>query len=342
MTIRSLLNRQHIAWGVNPIIVKELRSRMRGSRAFITLTVALVLTAIFSFIVYRIVVANSQYVSNPLSPQIGQTLFASLGLLELMIVSAITPAVTAGAISGEKERQTYEMLLATPLHPLNILWGKLISALGYVLLLVFVAVPMSSLIFIFGGVTGRDMLKTLAILIIITGMFGVIGLFMSTLFESTGRATAAAYLVVVSMLFGPIFIATVSGVLNNVEAPRWILALSPINALSSAFSSSGGQPYMSNMAGWFGFPGRLLLGAAATSQTEIPRPLYHYSLPIYAAITFVLYTVSTQLVKLSDRWKLHWPEILLILVVVIGFVGLVFLAYLATANRYENFLQMTR
>jgi ABC-2 type transport system permease protein len=342
LTIRSVFDRQNILRGINPIIVKELRSRMRGARAFITLTVALVLTAIFSFFLYRLAVANSQYAYSPLSPQIGQTLFAGLIFLELMIVSAITPAITAGAISGEKERQTYEMLLATPLHPLNILWGKLVSALSYVLLLVFVAVPMSSLIFIFGGVTARDMLKTLAILTVIAAMFGVMGLFMSALFERTGRATTAAYLLVMSMLIGPIFIAAAASALSQPEIPRWFLALSPISALSSTLSSSVNQQRMFDIIGWLGSPVKWMWGAPAISQTEIPRPLYHYSLPIYATITFVLYAITTRLVKLSDRWKIQWTEVLLILIVVIGFVGLVFLAYLATTSRYENFLQMAR
>ena len=59
----------------------------------------------------------------PLSPQVGQMLFAGLVFIELMIISAITPSVTAMAISGEKEKQTYEMLLGnaafTGQHPVG-------------------------------------------------------------------------------------------------------------------------------------------------------------------------------------------------------------------------------
>ena len=314
---------------------------MRGARAFITLTFALVLIAVFSFILYRIVISASVYSYIPLSPQIGQALSAGLGFLELMLVSAITPAITAGAISGEKEKQTYEMLLATPLHPFAILWGKLVSGLSYVFLLVFVAVPMSSLIFIFGGVTARDMLKTLVILMVIVVMFGVIGLFMSALFERTGRATAASYLVVISMLFGPIFIATAAGILSAESPPRWILVFSPISALASALSTSANLQDMSGISGMLGNPLNWMWGAPAISQTEIPRPLYHYSIPIYIAITFILYIITTRLVRLTNRWRIHWTEALVILTVSLGFIGLMFLAYLATANRYEYFLQNT-
>ena len=338
MTTRTAAARLPIERGINPIIVKELRSRMRGARAFITLTVALLLIAGFSFVLYRLVLVSSQFSYSPLSPQIGQTLFAGLSFLELMIISTITPAITAGAISGEKEKQTYEMLLATPLHPFSILWGKLISALGYVFLMIFAAVPMLSLIFIFGGMTTRDMLKTLALLTVIAVMFGVIGMFMSAVFGRTGRATAAAYLVGMVMLFGPILIGAGISLLSQSGPPRWLLAFSPLSALASAFSSTVNLQNISSMINIFGYPMRWMWGAPEISLTEIPRPIYHYSLPLFGGITLVLYAITTRLVRSFNRWRIQWSEILVVLIVTVGFIGLIYIAYLATAFRYENFL----
>ena len=65
-------------WEVNPIIVKELRSRMRGARVFITLTAALTLLAVVGYSLYRVTLTGSQNSSTPISPQIGQMLFAGL------------------------------------------------------------------------------------------------------------------------------------------------------------------------------------------------------------------------------------------------------------------------
>jgi hypothetical protein len=136
---------------LNPIIVKELRSRMRGARAFAILTASLTLMGGFGYALYRMTLAATQYTSSPISPQVGQMLFTGLAFMELMIIAAVTPSITAGEISGEKEKQTYEMLLTTPLSPSKILWGKLVASMSYVFLLVFAAVPMASLVFIFGG-----------------------------------------------------------------------------------------------------------------------------------------------------------------------------------------------
>jgi len=319
----------------NPIIVKEVRSRMRGVRAFATLTGILILLGGISYALYQLVLVNMRYSSAPLSPQIGQALFSGLMFLELMLVCGITPAVTAGAISGEQEKLTYEMLLATPLRPVSILWGKLISALGYIFLLLFAAVPMSSLIFIFGGVAPRDMFKGLLILGVVAVMLGVLALFMSALLGRTGRATVGSYVVVLAMLFGPMFLAVVLGVLREVEPPRWILVASPINALFSAILPSAGN----SMAGglfWFLGGDFWRLNTSVISQTSIPRPLYHYSLPLFGAITLVLYLVSTRLVQPTRRWRISRRDGLIAFGLVAGYAGLVAVAFLLTTGRYEQ------
>lgn len=321
--------------GINPIIVKELRSRMRGARAFATLTGVLLVLGVVSYALFQMVVATSRYSSTPLSPLIGQTLFAGLALLELLIVCGVTPSVTAGAISGERERETYEMLLATPLKPASILWGKLISALGYVILLVFAAIPMASLVFIFGGVSPRDMIKALGILLVLAVMVGVIGLFFSALFGRTGRATVASYLVVFLMLFGPGFLAVALGIIRQMEPPRWVLVPSPINALFSALAPSmssdmGSIFYMLGGSFWFNT-------GQVVSQTSVPRPLYHYSLPLFGLITIVLYLLSTRLVMPAGRWKIGWKNAAVAALVLLLFLGGVGLAFWRTSDRYENF-----
>ena len=169
------LNLRALNLRANPIVVKELRSRMRGARAFIILTGVLVLLAGVSYVFYRIVLAATRYSNSPIGPQIGYTLLVALMLVEMLIVCFITPAVTAGAISGEKEKLTYEMLFTTPLRPSSILWGKLLSALAYVFLLILASIPMASLVFVYGGITLADMVKAMAVLVATAITLGVVG-----------------------------------------------------------------------------------------------------------------------------------------------------------------------
>jgi ABC-type transport system involved in multi-copper enzyme maturation permease subunit len=319
----------------NPILVKELRSRMRGGRAFVTLTGLLIFLALMSYGIYQVTLVQARYSTTPVSPLIGQVVFAGLALIEMMIVCAVAPAVTAGALSGEKEKQTYEMLMATPLHPASILWGKLVSALSYIFLLIFAAIPMLSLVFIFGGVSLRDMIKTLVVILATAVMFGVVGLFFSALFGRSGRATAASYVVVVLLLFGPILLAAGAGILRESEPPRWLMIPSPITALTSAMSPSVNSGSISSI---FWMLGNLywFWGAPEISMTAIPRPAYHYSLPIYGAIALLLYLLSSRLVLPTRRWRLNATSWLFTAVILIGYLGAVTAAFAVTSNRYEN------
>jgi ABC-2 type transport system permease protein len=327
--------------GANPIIVKELRSRMRDTRAFVTLTAMLLLLGGTSYLLYRLAITTSSYSSIPLSPQIGQSLFLALAFLELMVICAIAPAVTAGAISSEQEKLTYEMLMATPLHPASILWGKLVSALSYVFLLIFAAIPMASLIFIFGGVTLRDMLKALIVLVVVAVTLGIIGLFMSAWLGRTSRATVVSYIVVVALIAVPMVAYVATGILTQSEPPRWLLVPNPLSALFSALTpvtNTGGS--FSSQLLWslgMGFGGNLgILTGTTFSQVGIPRPIYHYSLPFFGGLSLVLYLLSTRLVRPTQRWKLTRREILVALALLLLFSGAVGLAFLSSADRYEN------
>lgn len=321
---------------VNPVIVKELRSRMRGPRAFIILTVFLTLMGLISYALYQISLITSSWSYSPLSPQVGQTLFISLVLLEMLMVLILTPAVTAGAISSEHEKLTYEMLLTTPLSPPRILWGKLVSSLSYVFLLIFSAIPLASLVFIYGGVSLRDMLKAFIVVLVTAVMIGTVGIFMSTWLKRSGRATIFSYLVVLALGVAPTFVYGLVAIIRQGEPPRWILVPSPISALMSSVAGSTtlGQSSISMLGGL----SMILSGNInVISTTSIPRPLYHYSLPLYGLLTLVLYALATRLIRPARRWRLKRREVILTLFLLMAFVGAWALAFGLTSDRYEYY-----
>ena len=319
----------------NPIIVKELRSRMRGARAFIILTATLVLMALISYALYRLVIITASWSYTPLSPQIGQSLFVALALLEMLMICLITPAITAGAISSEHENLTYEMLLTTPLKPTRILWGKLVSALSYIFLLILAAIPLASLVFIYGGVSLRDMIKALIVLFCTAIMIGTIGIFTSTWLKRTGRATVISYLIVLALMGAPTFIYGIVALIRQAEPPRWILVASPVSALFSAIapSTSLGSSSLSMIGGL----SMLMAGNIGfISTNSIPRPLYHYTLPLYGLVTLLLYMFASRLVRPARRWRLRGRELLIALLVIAIFLATIALAFGRTTDRYEN------
>jgi ABC-2 type transport system permease protein len=329
----------HLA--ANPVIVKELRSRMRGVRAFAILTGVLLLLGVLSFGLYRLVLATSGYGGMPLSPQIGQALFAGLVVIELLMICFVTPALTAGAISGEREMQTYEMLLATPLEPASILRGKLVSALSYIFLLIFAAVPMSSLVYTFGGVSLRDMIKALAVLLVVAVTLGVLGIFMSTWLRRSGRATVLTYLLVLALLVGPYLVYIFVGVLWQSTPPEWILVPNPLSALFSALTSVAPNSRSLASSGVLGSLGLVLAGrmdavSGLSAGSGWPRPVYHYTLVLYGGMSAVLYLLATRLVRPVRRWRMARREVLAIAAAGLVFVAAVVVGFVATADRYER------
>ena len=126
----------------NPVTVKELRSRMRGRRAYAILTTYLLLMSGLVLLVY---VAFASSVGNPFGPssrQAGKAIFAAVLGVQMFLVIFVGPAFTAAAISGEKERQTYDLLRTTLLSARSLVTGKLFSALAYVFLLIIASIPL--------------------------------------------------------------------------------------------------------------------------------------------------------------------------------------------------------
>ena len=116
----------------------------------------------------------------------------------------IVPALTAGSISGERERQTLNLLLTTRMTPADIVLGKLMSSLSTVFLLVVSSFPILALVFVYGGVTGKD----IGLLLISFGstalLAGSIGICCSSVFKRTTIATAVSYCVMAALVFGTV------------------------------------------------------------------------------------------------------------------------------------------
>ena len=196
--------------GFTAIGVKELRGRMRGRRAFVILTVYLLLLATFAWMMELILeqrfgrgLAGSAAFA---SAQIGAGIFTALLMLETLLVVALAPAFTAGAISLEREKQTLDLLSTTPISSLSIVVGKLLSALTYLFILIFASIPMTAVVFVFGGVSPDDVVRGYVVLFATAIGLGSVGLFFSALMKRTQAATIATYFGVLFVTLGSFFI----------------------------------------------------------------------------------------------------------------------------------------
>jgi len=218
----------------NPIVAKEYRSRMRTWRSPLAMTIYILLLGGLGWAIFSNLTRSSQgLVTNGGSPSYGSQIFLYLVIFQMALLAFITPALTAGAISGERERQTIDLLFVTRIPPFALIWGKLLASMSFVVLLLLLSVPIFSLVFLFGGVELDQMLEAFLLIGVTALTLGLIGIAMSTLFRRTLTATVTSYgiafvLLAGSLIYSGLFPVTADPNATTAPAPQAVSLLSPV------------------------------------------------------------------------------------------------------------------
>jgi len=227
------------AWTLdNPVITKELRGRMRGARTYWLLFGYLLLLSLILFFSYlgwwNQHSSEMERGGASAGFTVGRTFFEILLYSQAVMIALITPALTAGAISIEREQRTFEMLRGTILQPRSIVWGKLASSVSFVALLLTSSLPLLSLCFLLGGVSPGEVFFAYLLLIGDAFLFGAIGLCWSAFAANTATATVLSYatLIVFFVVTAPFAAPIVFG--NGFTPDFGLCALNPVGAVTGA------------------------------------------------------------------------------------------------------------
>ncbi len=220
------------------LLTKELRLRLRRER---TIWVIIIYLLVMGALGFFYISQQNGFNSSNLS-QVGLVLYTILSMVQLFLIMFITPAFTTTAINGEKERQTFDLLLCSRLSAFSLIAGKLVAGLANALLLIAASTPIFSLVFFFGGVTPEQFLSALLVFVDTTVMVGSLGLFCSTFLRRPPVSTAIAYMLCVMWIIAPwiifFLIFTLGGGPGRFSSPNDILSLlawNPISALISTY-----------------------------------------------------------------------------------------------------------
>ena len=124
---------------------------------------------------------------------------------QYVLASLMTPSFAAGAITLEKEHKTYEMLLASPMKPAAIVFGKLLSSLTHLAILIFASLPIVMLCLPLGGVSMYEVLAAYLGLVMSVITFGMISIACSSYFHRTAAALVVSYLAVLPLAMAAVF-----------------------------------------------------------------------------------------------------------------------------------------
>jgi len=195
----------------NPVLTRELLVNLRSPRAFV---LQLIYVLFLGAVVYFYWPPDSMG-GRQVGSGVARRLFELFFLGQFFLVALVAPTFAAGSITGEKERKTYEMLLASPLKPSNILTGKLLSSLSYLVVLIVSSLPLMILCFLLGGILLSEIVRAYIVLILAAGTFGLLSVAASSFFRRTSSALMVSYLIIL-----PLAVLCVALTRTNPNDPR--------------------------------------------------------------------------------------------------------------------------
>lgn len=236
---------------VNPVLRRELVERMRGRRAFLTLTLYLATLSVILYIAYQAGKNDSTLVGSDFDrgfgsavdptqiASVGRGIFEWLLFFMLVLVLFMVPGQVSGAIAGERERQTLVPLQITLLRPRSILLGKIGAALAFLVLLMVATVPLLAVTFLIGGVTVGDVLGGVGLVVFVGLVLGCGCAAISAFSRRVQMATVLSYGLVLGLLLGTLLVRQAAEVIDESRgtdegnAPSWILLPNPVATVAS-------------------------------------------------------------------------------------------------------------
>ncbi|MGD8451081.1 MAG: ABC transporter permease subunit [Phycisphaerae bacterium] len=191
--------------------------------------------------------------------------FIWVSLVQLFLMCFIAPVFCAGAITQEKDANTFHILLTTPMTNGQIVLGSLLSRIYFVWVLLLAGLPIFCITMIYGGVTTSEIFQSFGLAACTGLLTGSIAITISFLRIGTRRTIFA-------------FFAGIAVYLLALAA----IGLSPYGQLTEGtpgtnFLGTGLQRRMS----WLAPVHPFLALFAVTGQTPAPSAadVYHYGWP---------------------------------------------------------------
>lgn len=185
---------------MNPVLNKEL---IIGSRS-IKLPLALCLYNLVLGLVAILVlfIVKEDAAGSGVNYQILMGIFPILATLQCFIILVMIPILTASSIAGERERQTLDVMLTTPISAFSIVLGKVLTAMAQVLMFVISSVPIMSLAFILGGMPWTSLIGFILMVIFASFYVGAIGVYCSAKTKKTIVSVIKSFIIIAVFMVG--------------------------------------------------------------------------------------------------------------------------------------------
>jgi ABC-type transport system involved in multi-copper enzyme maturation permease subunit len=236
-----------ISLWVNPVMVKEFRTRRFGRSHWMLRLVAISAILSLGLTVGALTGALDWGIE-----RVG----GALVLLQVALLMLFTPSLASGLISAERESGSWQLLRMTPLSIGSILGGKLVSVALPLVLLLCGTLP-GYVILMWIEPARIPQVERVVVCLALTAVFAVLlSAAASSLFRSTATATTASYLTLLAICIGPLLFWLGRGQPFGRATVEAVLTVNPVAAALQASETPGFTEYNLIFANW------LLIGAA--------------------------------------------------------------------------------
>jgi len=206
------------------VLKKESLGILRRRRTFVQLGVFLVIMSIVFLIGWTENARRAVGVRNAKTE-----IFIPVAFFQLLAILGVA-AVASNLINSERERETWDILISSPLKTWRILLGKLMSPVLHILLIFAALLPMISLCFLLGGLSPTELLGTYTILGATALLASALGLFLSANMTGANAARTGTLLLLLYSVGMPFLRPALSQLIFDIpfEDPPVEMLFSPL------------------------------------------------------------------------------------------------------------------
>jgi len=234
----------------NPILVRVVYGASRRQRhLWLRLAyLGLLLIVVMSSLVNAFVGGQSASLAE-LAKGASQT-FKYASITQLLLMCFLAPIFTASAITQERDAQTFNILLSTPLSSGQIVLGSLMSRLYFVIMLLLAGLPIFLITMVYGGVTSRQIISSFLLAGATAILTGALAIFVAMVGVGTRKTIFSFYLLIALYLLAVGMLGWWKGTWVEASPPNifgtkmsWLAPLHPFLALDVALNRVQAPPF---------------------------------------------------------------------------------------------------
>lgn len=231
-----------IPWWLNPLMVKEFRTRKFGRLHWLIRLVAL--CAIISLLLT--VVAATGTVSWGV-----ERIAGPLVLMQVALILVVGPSLGANLLASEVESGGWELLRVSPISPLRLMTGKVMSVVWTMLIVLLATLPGYAVMSYIQPAMSGQVTNVIVSLLVAIAMVVTISACVSGFVTRTAVATATSYGLLLSIFVGTLLVWLARGKPFGPVFVERVLTINPAAAALAEMNTPGFEAYQLTPTAWW-------------------------------------------------------------------------------------------